>query len=146
MTARSDTKRRQEEPRARLSSREIPRTSGRRRVDTTRKATSGGTEARASSESCAVYDPGTWGHILHGSWEVPGSPANSQCSRGASGSSRTGADDERTREVGQTHSTGEVSEQSRATSGGGDGGKESGQGESGPANRDPDSEPGSRAK
>jgi hypothetical protein len=36
----------------------------------------------------------------------------------ASGSLRMYADDERSREVGQTHSTGEVSEQGRATGGG----------------------------
>src|SRR6516165_540830 len=47
--------------------------------------------------------------------------------RDASGSLRTHADDERTGEVGQTRSTGEVSEQRRATGGGGDGGKGSGQ-------------------
>jgi hypothetical protein len=29
--------------------------------------------ARAVPESCAVFDPGTQGHILHGSWEIPGS-------------------------------------------------------------------------
>src|ERR1019366_3139949 len=62
------------------------------------------------------------------------------------GSPRTESDDERTREVGQTHSTGEVSEQGRSLGGGGDGGKGSGQGEPEPAKRDPDSEPVSRAK
>jgi hypothetical protein len=50
---------------------------------------------------------------LHGSWEIPGSPESGQCSWDASGSPRTESDDERTREVGQTHSTGEVSEQTR---------------------------------
>jgi RNA-directed DNA polymerase len=48
----------------------------------------------------------------------------------ASGSLRTYADDERTREVGQTCSTCEVPEQGRATGGGGDGGKRAGQGNS----------------
>src|SRR2546430_7869452 len=43
----------------------------------------------------------------------------------ASGSLRTHADDERTREVGQTYSTWEVSEQCQATGCGGDGGKRS---------------------
>jgi RNA-directed DNA polymerase len=52
----------------------------------------------------------------------------------ASGSLRMYADDERTREVGQTHSTGEVSEQGRATGGGGDGGKGFDQGKSATAN------------
>src|SRR4029077_3627575 len=46
-----------------------------------------------------------------------------------SGSRRTYADDERTREVGQLHSTCEVAEQSRGTGSGGDGGKGAGQGE-----------------
>src|SRR5208282_5207297 len=54
--------------------------------------------------------------------------------------------DERTREVGQTHSTGEVSEQDQNNGGGGDGGKGSGQGEPEPAKRVPDSEPGRRAQ
>lgn len=60
MAARLDTKRRQEELRARLSirarlsSREIPRTSGRRRPDTTRKATSGETKTRASPSGVVV--------------------------------------------------------------------------------------------
>jgi len=52
-----------------------------------------------------------------------GSPEGGQCARDASGSPRTEDDDERTREVGQTHSTGEVSEQSQNSGGGGDGGK-----------------------
>ena len=47
--------------------------------------------------------------------------------RDASGSLRTYADDERTWEVGQTYCTGEVPEQHRATSSGGDGGKRFGQ-------------------
>src|ERR1700730_14837867 len=51
--------------------------------------------------------------------------------RAASGSLRTGAYDERTWEVGQTHSTGEVPEQSQTDGGGGDGGKGSGQREPG---------------
>jgi hypothetical protein len=40
-------------------SREIPRTSGRRRSDTVRKATSRGALSQAPKESCAVFDPGT---------------------------------------------------------------------------------------
>ena len=47
----------------------------------------------------------------------------------------------RTREVGQTHSTEEVSEQNQSIGGGGDGGKGSGQGEPEPTKRVPDSEP-----
>ncbi|MFZ1999415.1 MAG: group II intron reverse transcriptase/maturase, partial [Candidatus Sulfotelmatobacter sp.] len=50
-----------------------------------------------------------------------------QLPRDASGSLRTYADDERTWEVGQTYCTGEVPEQHRATSSGGDGGKRFGQ-------------------
>src|SRR5713101_8252186 len=57
--------------------------------------------------------------------------------RGGSGSPRTYADDERTQEVGQSHSTSEVSEQGRATGGGGGGGKGTGQGEPAPAKRAP---------
>src|SRR6266403_370184 len=64
----------------------------------------------------------------------------------ASGSLRTYADDERTWEVGQTCSTGEVPEQSRATGGGGDGGKRSGQREPATAKRVPDTEPDGRAE
>ena len=64
----------------------------------------------------------------------------------ASGSPRMYADDERTREVGQTHSTGKVSKQGRATGGGGDGGKGFDQGKSATAKRVPDSEPERRAQ
>src|SRR5947207_521505 len=59
---------------------------------------------------------------------------------------RTEADDERTREVGQIHSIGEVLEPSQTDGGGGDGGKGSGQGEPAPAKRVPDTEPGRRAE
>src|SRR5215467_2849023 len=55
----------------------------------------------------------------------------------ASGSLRTEADDERTREVGQTHSTGEVCEPSAKTGAGGDGGKGSGQEQPAPAKHVP---------
>jgi hypothetical protein len=61
-----------------------------------------------------------------------------QLPRDASGSLRTYADDERTREVRQTYCTGEVPEQRRATGSGGDGGKGSGQREPAPAKRVPD--------
>src|SRR5438270_9402526 len=64
----------------------------------------------------------------------------------ASGSLRTHADDERTREVGQTSSTCEVPEQGRATGGGGDGGKRSDQREPATAKRVPDTEPDGRAQ
>ena len=64
----------------------------------------------------------------------------------ASGSLRTYADEERTREVGQTCSTCEVLEQGWATGGGGDGGKRFDQGESATAKRVPDSEPDRRAQ
>ena len=66
--------------------------------------------------------------------------------RDASGSPRTYADDERAREVGQACSTGEVPEQRRATGGGGDGGKRSGQREPATAKRVPDTEPERRAQ
>ena len=64
----------------------------------------------------------------------------------ASGSRRTYADDERTREVGQPDSTCEAAEQSRGTGSGGGGGKGAGQGELARAQRAPDSEPGKRAQ
>ena len=64
----------------------------------------------------------------------------------ASGSLRTYADDERTWEVGQIHCTWEVPEQCRATGGGGDGGKGSGQREPATAKRVPDTEPEGRAE
>src|ERR1700691_5714217 len=67
-------------------------------------------------------------------------------SRDASGSLRTYADDERTREVGQTRSTCEVPEPSRTTGGGGDGGKGTGQREPASAKRVPDTEPEGRAQ
>src|SRR5436309_12672333 len=70
----------------------------------------------------------------------------SRRNRAVSGSLRTEADDERTREVGQVHSTGEVSEPSQTDGGGGDGGKGPGQREPAPAKRVPDTEPGRRAK
>jgi hypothetical protein len=108
-------------------SREIPQTPRRRRLDTRRKDTSGNSVARAVPESCAVFDPGTRGHILRGvgrSRVHPSTPT-----RVASGGPRTQADDERTWEVGQTHSAWEVFEQSQNIGGGGDGGKGSGQDE-----------------
>src|SRR5207249_2248318 len=64
--------------------------------------------------------------------------------RDASGSLRTHADDERTREVGRIHSTGEVPEQSQTDGSGGDGGKESDQRKPEPAKHVPDSAPGRR--
>src|SRR6266478_8778441 len=64
----------------------------------------------------------------------------------ASGSLRTQADDERTREVGQICNTCEVSEQSWATSDGGDGGKRSDQREPATAKRVPDTEPDGHAQ
>jgi len=63
-----------------------------------------------------------------------------------SGSLRTYADDERTREVGQTCSTCEVLEQGRANGCGGDGGKRTDQGKSATAKRVPDTEPEQRAQ
>ena len=62
-------------------SREIPQTPRRRRLDTRRKDTSGNSVARAVPESCAVFDPGTRGHILRGSWEIPGSSEHTDSGR-----------------------------------------------------------------
>src|SRR5437016_13151290 len=89
----------------------------------------------------------TW-HVRTRYAREPGDPgfAREAVARAVSGSLRTGADDERTREVGQVHSTGEVSEQSQTDGGGGDGGKGPGQREPGPAKRVPDPEPGKRAQ
>src|SRR5215470_15330442 len=64
----------------------------------------------------------------------------------ASGSPRTHVDDERAQEVGQSRNTCEVAEQGRATGGGGDGGKGTGQREPAPAKRAPDSVPARRAQ
>src|SRR6516164_6861106 len=80
-----------------------------------------------------------------GTGRSPARPGQS-VPRDASGSLRTHADDERTGEVGPTRSTGEVSEQRRATGGGGDGGKGSGQREPASAKRVPDTEPERRAQ
>src|SRR5208283_551811 len=66
--------------------------------------------------------------------------------RAASGSLWTGADDERTREVGQAHITGEVLEQGRNVGGGGDGGKGLARGKPATAKRVPDTGPGRRAQ
>jgi len=72
---------------------------------------------------------------------APVSPA--QMARwGASGSLRTHADDEQAGAVGQFRTTEEVLEQSRATGGGGDGGKGTGQEEFATVRRSPDPGPG----
>src|SRR5216684_3865142 len=97
------------------------------------------------TESRAVADPGhVWTHLTR----KPGDPvfAREPTHSGRSGSLRTEADDERTREVGQARSTGEVPEQGRNSGGGGDGGKGSGQREPATAKRVPDTEPGRRAE
>src|SRR5713226_7534648 len=80
---------------------------------------------------------GTGRSRVHPRWNMSGD---------ASGSLRTHADGERTREVGQTSSTCEVPEQGRATGGGGDGGKRSDQREPATAKRVPDTEPDGRAQ
>src|ERR1700740_1603136 len=69
----------------------------------------------------------------------PGYPgfARGQQTRAALGSLRTGANDERTREVGQAHGTGELSERSRDKGGGGGGGKGLGHREPEPAKHVP---------
>src|SRR5215469_1467088 len=74
----------------------------------------------------------------------PGDPgfAPEQARGAASGSPRTEAGDERTREVGQAHSTEEVCEPTWGTMRGGDGGKGPGQGEPAPAKHVPTTESG----
>ena len=121
-------------------------TPGRRRCKEKRKATSGapisrgvhgvprGQRPRARTEAPRA---GTGRSQVRPGQQLP---------RDASGSLRTYADDERTWEVGQPCSTGEVAEQRRATGGGGDGGKRAGQREPAPAKRVPDTEPGRRAQ
>ena len=89
--------------------------------------------------------PCTYGNTSHENREVPWSPV-AMAAAGRVGKSRTHADDERPREVGQAGSTDEVLEQRRATGRGGDGGKRSGQREPAPAKRAPDSEPERRAE
>src|SRR5208283_5578637 len=93
----------------------------------------------------AVKDP--W-HVRTRFAREPGDPAFARgaVARSASGSLRTGADDERTREVGQAYSTGEVLEQGRNIGGGGGRGKGLGQGEPATAKRVPDAVPGGRAQ
>src|SRR5580692_5919413 len=66
--------------------------------------------------------------------------------KAVSGSRKAYADDERAGEVGRSGSTCEVPEQSRATGGGGDGGKRSGQGELDRAKHPPDTRAGKGAK
>ena len=63
-----------------------------------------------------------------------------------SGSQRTYAEEERTREVGQPHSSYELAEPSRGTGRGGEGGKGAGRGELARAQRAPDSGPGKPAQ
>src|SRR5580704_5510091 len=108
-------------------------TPGRRRCRRKRKAPPGAPISRGAPESRA----GT------GRSRVCPGP---QLPWDASGSLRTYADDERTREVGQPCSTCEVHEQRRATGGGGDGGKRAGQREPASAKRVPDTEPEQRAQ
>src|SRR5258707_14836898 len=105
-------------------------TSGRRRSGYVRKATPGAPKNARRSGVPRGRRP--W-HVGTRYAREPGDPgfARGAEARDASGSLRTEADDERTREVGQAHSTGEVPEPNRKTGGGGDGGK--GPGQRGPA-------------
>ena len=84
--------------------------------------------------------PGMCGNTSRENRESP-SPPVLMAGQAVSGSPRTYADDERTWEVGQAHSTREVSEQTRATWGGGDGGKAASQRECAKAPISPDAEP-----
>ncbi len=90
----------------------------------------------ARSETPCMY-----GNTSRENREILGPPADDGL-RVASGSRKTHADDERTREVGQVRSTCEVSKQDRATGCGGDGGKGSGQRKSVTATQVPDTAPG----
>ncbi|MGD0919001.1 MAG: hypothetical protein ABSB22_21360 [Thermodesulfobacteriota bacterium] len=96
---------------------------------TWRKATRCTSITREVHGACAVVDPGhTRKHLARES----GDPMAASVRKGteaASGSPRTQADDERSWEVGQFHSTEEVFEQSPSKDHGEDGGKGVGQGE-----------------
>jgi hypothetical protein len=111
-----------------------------------RKAPPGASIWRDAPGSCGVRDPV---HVRTHLVREPGGPvsARGRWSRGTRREVlRTYADDERTREVGQSRSTREVPEQRRATGRGGDGGKGSGQRKLAPVQRAPDTEPGRRAQ
>ena len=94
----------------------------------------------AQSSPARSQTPSTYRNTSRGNREVPRSP-RAEDALGRIGSLRTYADDERTREVGQTCSTCEVLEQCQATGGGEGGGKRSDQGKSATAKRVPDSGP-----
>ena len=68
-----------------------------------------------------------YGNTLCGNREIP-RPSIAQQAAERIGKSQDEADDERSWEVGQLHSTDEVAEQRRNTGCGGDGGKGAGQG------------------
>jgi hypothetical protein len=126
----------------RVLSREIhdpPRavaTSGCRRVEK-RKATPAASPSRGAGTLRGQRPCARTEHLAREPGD-PGSPA-AMGRRAASGSPRTHADDERTREVGHARSTGEVAER-RATGCGGDGGKGLAKGTRLSATR-PDTEP-----
>ena len=92
----------------------------------------------ARSEARRMY-----GNTLCGNREIPRLCAVQQAAERI-GESKDEADDERSWEVGQLHSTDEVAEQRRARGRGGDGGKGRGQGQCGPERHAPDTELGKR--
>jgi len=110
-----------------------------------RKATPDRARTRARAGLCAVEDP--W-HAWKLRAREPGDPRATR--RRHAGSHREGrrpyADDARPWEVGRAHSTREAAEQSRATGGGGRGGKGTGREEPEPAKHTPDAEPDGCAK
>ena len=90
-----------------------------------------------------VVEPGMRRHLLHGNREIS-RLSGWDVTRTASGRPEAGADDERHGEVGLAHSSGEAGERSGASCRGASGAKGRDQGECGPANHGPDTEPGSR--
>lgn len=108
---------------------------------TSRKATRMGALSRAPRRPHVVRDPGMHGRSLRGNREIS-RPAAAVRSGGPHREGRKAeADDARTGEVGQVHSTKEVREQSRRGGRGADGGKAPAQGERQVAKHTPDTAP-----
>src|ERR1700730_9969151 len=107
------------------------------------KATRRMTISRDMRRSRVVVAPGMRRRLLPGNRDISGSSLQTPAGT-ASGRPEAEADDERSREVGFAHSSGEASERSGASRRGGGGAKGWNQGECGPANHGPDTEPESR--
>src|ERR1700726_3344986 len=101
------------------------------------------TISRDMRRSRVVVAPGMRRRLLPGNRDISGSSLQTPAGT-ASGRPEAEADDERSGEVGFAHSSGEASERSGASRRGGGGAKGWNQGECGPANHGPDTEPESR--